>query len=264
MEYKNFKKKFGQNFLTDTNLLKSIVSDAEVQSTDVVVEIGAGAGALTKQLAAKAKRVVAFEIDKELEPILSEIENEHGNVQIIYDDFLNFNEENLAKLAGKDFIVVANLPYYITSPIISKLFSLKNRPRSITVMVQKEVGERMVATEKNGDYGFFSALVSLNTQAKITRIVSRKMFTPAPNVDSCVVHLKLKSESGDEGFIEFLKASFQMKRKTLVNNLEKAGYKTKAELINILEGLSISSGARADGLDINKLRNVYNALKNKN
>lgn len=254
----NFKKKFGQNFLTDKNLLKSIVRDADVNGDDVVLEIGAGAGALTEELAKECKRVVAFEIDEELQPLLEEKFNGVDNVEIVFKDFLSVDENSIDFLGG-GYKVVANLPYYITSPIITKLFSFKNRPSEIVVMVQKEVGQRMVATEKNGDYGYFSALIQANSDAKITRQVNRKLFTPVPNVDSCVVKLVLKDNPYESEFFEFLKECFKMKRKTLVNNLEKYG---KENIQTILKSLNLSLGVRADGLGVQTLYEIYKQTKN--
>ncbi len=257
----NFKKRYGQNFLTDKNLLSAIVSDAGVESGDTVLEIGAGAGALTEELSKASNSVVAFEIDCELEPILSEKFAGKENVEIIYEDFLNFDAEILTSKFGS-YKVVANLPYYITSPIITKLFSLKHRPQNITVMVQKEVGERMTAKEGTENYGYFSALISLYATAKITRNVNRRLFTPVPNVDSCVVRLDIKKEKVDPKFVEFLKLCFKMKRKTLANNLSGEEVK-KEDVYKVLKSLGKSESARADSLSVHDLLKVYNALKNK-
>ena len=261
-EYKdiNFKKKFGQNFLSDKNLLASIVSDAGVTEDDVVLEIGAGAGALTEFLVKTAKRVVAFEIDTELKEVLEEKFSDFDNIQIIYDDFLNFNEENLYPLVGEKFKVVANLPYYITSPIITKLFNMKNRPETISVMVQKEVGERMIATNKKGDYGYFSAFVSANADAKITRNVNRKMFTPVPNVDSCIVRLDVKNNIYEPEFYEFLKHSFAMKRKTIKNNISNKYNVGKEDIDNALKTLGYNESVRADSLSLNDLYKIYKQI----
>ena len=256
----NFKKKFGQNFLSDTNLLSSIVRDAEISSDDNVVEIGAGAGALTKQLVETAKRVVAFEIDTELKEVLGHKFEDKNNIEIIYEDFMNLNEEILYEKIGDEFKVVANLPYYITTPILTKLFSLKHRPKTIVVMVQKEVGERIIATPKKGDYGYFSAYVTANANAKITRNVNRKMFTPVPNVDSCVVRLDLKENKYDEKFFEFLKVAFSMKRKTLKNNLEKGLQIDKLKLDEVLVSLEFNTSVRADSLNVEELYAIYNKI----
>jgi len=266
MDYSNinFKKKFGQNFLKDTNLLKAIVSDADVSKDDVVVEIGAGAGALTEHLVSSAKKVVAFEIDTEL---MTELDNKFkgfDNIEIIYEDFLNINEEFLISKVGQDYKVVANLPYYITSPILTKLYSFNNKPKTIVAMVQKEVGERIVATAQNGDYGYFSAYISLNANGKITRQVNRKMFTPVPNVDSCVIRLDTKDSNYEKEFVEFLKHAFQMKRKTLKNNIEKAYNIQKSQIDKALNDLSIDVSVRADSLNLDELYLIYKQIFNQN
>ena len=170
----NFKKKFGQNFLTDKNLLESIVSDAGITKNDVVLEIGAGAGALTEPLSNHAKKVVSFEIDKDLVSVLEEKFNGKDNIKFVFGDFMSFSQEQISELVGDKFKVVANLPYYITTPILSKLFEMKNPPETVVVMVQKEVAERLVATKDSSAYGYFSAFVSAYANAKITRQVNRK------------------------------------------------------------------------------------------
>lgn len=259
MDYSNinFKKKFGQNFLKDTNLLKAIVSDAQITEDDIVVEIGPGAGALTEHLVEKAKKVFAFEIDTELKEELDKKFGDKNNIEIIYEDFLNINEEFLLNKTGDNFKVVANLPYYITSPILTKLFSLKYKPKTIVVMVQKEVGERIVATKDKGDYGYFSTFISANADAKITRQVNRKMFTPIPNVDSCVVRLDVKENHYPKEFFDFLKCVFQMKRKTLKNNIEKTYHISKSEIDNVLVNLNKDVSVRADGLSLEELYLIF-------
>jgi len=258
-EYKdiNFKKKFGQNFLRDKNLLASIASDAEVNEDDVIIEIGPGAGALTEELVKRAKKVLAFEIDLELKNELDYKFNDKDNIKIIYDDFLNINEELIYNEVGTKFKVVANLPYYITTPILTKLFKMQHKPSDIVVMVQKEVGERIVATNKDSEYGYFSVFIKANADAKITRQVNRKMFTPVPNVDSCVVKLKLKDNKFEEGFFVFLKNCFAMKRKTLKNNLEKAYNLNKDNIEKILDSLKINVNIRADALELNDFKKIY-------
>ncbi len=251
----NFKKRFGQNFLTDTNLLQSIVRDAGVTGEDVVVEIGAGAGTLTKEIAKVAKKVISFEVDRELESILSQNLADFNNVNIIYEDFLNINAEKIYELAGKNFKVVANLPYYITTPIITKLFDLTYRPKTIVIMVQKEVGERIVADAQNSNYGYFSAYVRANADAKIVRQVKRNMFTPAPKVDSCIVLLNTKENNYPSDFFEFLKNVFKMKRKTILNNLVSSYDISKEQLSQKLSNELLQK--RADALSVKQLYDVY-------
>lgn len=253
----NFKKKFGQNFLTDKNLLESIVNDAGITSDDVVLEIGAGAGALTEPLSCHAKKVVSFEIDKELIPLLNEKFAGKDNVQFVFGDFLSFSEKEIFALVGEKFKVVANLPYYITTPILSKLFEMEHAPETVVVMVQKEVAERLVADEKSSAYGYFSAYVSAYAKAKITRQVNRKMFTPMPNVDSAIVRFDLKKNPHEKEFSLFLQNVFKMKRKTLANNISSVYNLSKEEIDKKLENSNFSSKDRADNLSVSSLYEIY-------
>ncbi len=258
MDFK-FKKKFGQNFLTDKNLLASIVRDGEVGSEDTVIEIGPGAGALTEQLSLAAKKVVAYEIDTDLKDMLDQ-KFSGSNVEIFYEDFLKLNDELILKNAGENYKVVANLPYYITTPILSKLLGLRVRPKQIVIMVQKEVGERITAKPGSSSYGYFSAFIAANGLAKITRQVSRKMFTPVPNVDSCVVKITPNDSTYDSGLNKFLISCFSMKRKTLVNNLSKCYKLDKTLLEKILNEKNLDTSIRADALDVGRLMKIYQKI----
>lgn len=256
----NFKKRFGQNFLTDKNLLSSIVRDAEISKTDTVIEIGAGAGALTRPLSDAAKMVYSFEIDKDLEPVLLEEFKEESNVKLIFRDFLELGEDEILKLTNGEYKVVANLPYYITTPIISKLLELSVPPKSITVMVQKEVAYRLAANEKSSSYGYFSAYLSYFGKVKILREVSRKMFTPSPNVDSAIVKIDVNNSSIDKGFVTFLKNVFRMKRKTLLNNISSSYNISKDEVIKRFSQTKYSETARADQLSSTDLYEIYKLI----
>lgn len=214
----NFNKKYGQNFIFDRNLLSAIATDASVSSTDEVVEIGAGAGTLTIALAEKAAHVTAFEIDTALEPVLRSRLASYENVTLVFEDFMKKTVE-----LPDHFKVVANLPYYITTPLIMRLIEGVERAESICVMVQKEVAERLTAEKGSEDYGSITASLNLEAKAKITRIVGRQNFIPQPNVDSAVVLI----EREDKGYTaseiaaarSLIKSAFAMRRKTLVNNL---------------------------------------------
>lgn len=214
----NFKKKFGQNFLSDKNLLSAIVTDAGITQDDVVLEIGAGAGALTKELSTRAKKVVSYEIDLDLKETLENLNLE--NVQFVFADFMKEDMKKVEKNLSS-FKVVANLPYYITTPIIFKLLEESEALTSLTIMVQKEVAERIVAKAGGKDYGILTVMIAFYGEAKITRIVKRDMFYPAPNVDSAVVRIDKKTgfDVDKDRFSKFVKASFSMRRKTLLNNL---------------------------------------------
>ncbi len=220
MEDFNFKKKFGQNFISDKNLLSAICADAEIVGNDNVLEIGAGAGSLTQVLSERAKKVVAFEIDKDLQPQLISLNLK--NVQFVFADFLSVDLNEVETMLGGRYKVVANLPYYITSPIIFKLFENAKQLDSLTIMVQKEVAARVCAKVGGKDYGVLSVLSNFYGQPKITRTINRQMFFPVPNVDSALLHIKIERkfpEIDETSFSNFVKTCFSMRRKTLLNNL---------------------------------------------
>lgn len=252
-----FKKSLGQNFLRDKNLLKSIVRDGGVTEADVVVEVGAGAGTLTQEITTASKAVVSFEVDKSLEPTLRELEREHKNLKVVFKDALKTENDEIFNLlldfAGEgleSYKVVANIPYYITTPLIFK-FLKDDRVSSITVMVQKEVAERIVSTNTEGEYGGISVLVHFYGTPEIKRIVKRDMFYPAPKVDSAVLNIE-KRERVDRELAERLanvvKASFKTRRKMLINNLSNGLNVDKEKLLKIFGELGILPTARAEDL----------------
>ncbi len=254
----SFKKKFGQNFITDTNLLRSIVSDAEVNEGDLVLEIGVGAGSLTSEISAKAEKVLAYEIDITLEEYLKEKFN-GSNVNVIFNDFMKTTAEEVnAYFSNKRYKVVANLPYYITTPIIFKLIEENYNIESLTIMVQKEVAERVVSTDKSGDYGIISVLINAIADTKISRIVNRNMFTPAPNVDSAILNIKLKKDVDFDfsAFQKIVRKAFSMRRKTLNNNLK--GLISAEDF----ENAGIESSRRAEDLSIDEFKKLA-SKKNK-
>lgn len=261
-----FDKRYGQNFITDTSILRGIAEDAGVNKGDTVLEIGAGAGTLTRELAARAGRVVAFEIDRRLEPVLTETLGGADNVTVRYGDIMRESEEALSRLVGERFKVVANLPYYITTPILFMLLERRVMPKSITVMVQKEVAERMVATETRGDYGALSVAVALRAEARITRVVGRENFTPPPNVDSAVVRMDIRPEAENadlSAVSELVRKAFAMKRKTLVNNLV-AGYGIgKAEATDLVRALGLGDSVRAEQLSPRRFVALSEMIKEK-
>ena len=256
-----FDKRFGQNFLTDVNLLRAIVSDAGITDGDAVLEIGAGAGTLTRALAEKAGKVVSFEIDGRLAPVLSEVLADSPNAQVVFEDFRGVTDEELKSLVGEDFKVVANLPYYITTPIIMRFAEGALRPSSMTVMVQKEVADRLAAQPGSPDYGAITASVALCCDVKISRFVPRSMFTPPPNVDSCTVRLDFTERMPREEEAQvrrLVKAAFSMRRKMLVNNLSRAGY-PKEKTAAALAEMGLRSDARGETLsyaDFTVLKNL--------
>lgn len=230
-----FKKHFGQNFLTDTNLLKAIVKDANITSEDQVLEIGAGAGTLTRQLASVAEKIVSYEIDKKLEPVLKQTLQDHSNVELIFQDILKQDAQKVKKHFTKPFKVVANLPYYITTPIIFKFLEEDFDLKSLTVMVQKEVAERLTAKQNTKNYGTITVSANLKANVNITRVVNRRMFNPAPNVDSAIITLDIQKNKyniqNEQLLKQVVKASFSMRRKTLSNNLKKA-FNLDAQTLN--------------------------------
>lgn len=258
----SFSKKYGQNFITDYNLLRAIVSDAGVTRDDTALEIGAGAGTLTRALAESAGRVVAFEIDPSLSPVLDESLAGLNNVEVIMDDVTKWTNAELDDLTGSDYKVVANLPYYITTPLLFTFLERENKPSSVTVMVQKEVAERICATPEKGDYGALSVAVALRGKANITRIVKRDCFTPAPNVDSAVIRIDLDPAAPtDRSLYELVAKSFAMKRKTLVNNLS-AGYAIpKPFAAELLVSLGFSPTVRAEQLAPSDFIRLDKAIK---
>lgn len=256
LENHKFNKKFGQNFISDKNLLAAIVSDAQINSEDEVLEIGAGGGALTKELASCAKKVVSYEIDKTLTEHLNELKSNYNNLEIIIDDALKLPIIEIEKNFKNEYKLVANLPYYITSPLIFKFLEQTKKCKSITVMVQQEVAERFCAKVGDENYGIPSVILSFFCNSKITRKVNRKMFFPVPNVDSAVIRLDRKELQYDENFIkkfsQIVNASFAMRRKTLLNNLTKIFTISKENLIKILCKLGIDEMARAEELSLER------------
>lgn len=221
----NFKKSFGQNFLKDINLVKKIVNSAEIKEKSLVIEIGPGAGILTKELANVADKVLAYEIDTRLEEILDKNLKEYQNIDIIYDDFLNRNvKEDLKNYSYEHLYVVSNLPYYITTPIITKIIEEKIELERIVIMVQKEVGDRFAAKVGTKEYNSLTVFLNYYFDIKKLFIVNRNNFVPKPNVDSIIVSLNKKEErislDNPTKFFQLVRDSFKYKRKTLRNNLK--------------------------------------------
>lgn len=218
----NFKKRLGQNFITDKNLLESIVREAGVGNADTVVEIGCGAGTLTRVLAEHAKKVIGFEVDGELQPVLSRTLAGVENAEIFFKDFLKVDLRDFEKEYG-GYSVVANIPYYVTTPLITKILEESKLCKSLTVMVQEEVAERLCARENTPEYGAITAVIALRASAEIVKRVPREMFIPRPNVDSAVVKMTVEdgriAVADPETYKKTVHAAFHSRRKTLENNL---------------------------------------------
>ncbi len=257
----NYKKKFGQNFISDTNLLKAMVKEAGITSEDEVLEIGAGNGSLTAVLCQAAKSVVAVEIDRELAPILQENLNGYDNLQLIFDDILKIETKEIEKRFKGTFKIVANLPYYITTPIIFKFIEESSKVESMSIMVQKEVAERICAGKSSKDYGILTIMINSVADSKITRIVNRNMFYPVPNVDSAVVKMnfKRKFDFDRRKFKKLVSSCFSMRRKTLVNNLLGFGL-TKEAAEEMLTTLSFNIKTRAEDLSVEDYFKLYSYI----
>ena len=246
-----FKKRLGQNFITDKNLLSSIVQQSGVTADDTVVEIGCGAGTLTRAIAQHARRVIGFEVDTTLKPVLAQTLAELDNAQIIFKDFLKVN---LAQLEGEigSYSVVANLPYYVTTPLITKLLEEGKLCKSLTVMVQEEVALRLCASENTPDYGAITAIIALRADAEIIKRVPRRMFTPQPNVDSAVVKLTVRDGrlpvKNAQLYKKTVHAAFAARRKTLVNNLVNSFGISRAQAEEALIKCGIDIKARGETL----------------
>lgn len=262
----SFKKKFGQNFLTDTNLLRAIVADAGVDKETTVLEIGAGAGALTRVLSEHAKRVVSYEIDRTLQPILSETLAGCENTEVIFRDFSKEKLQSVEKELG-EYIVVANLPYYLTTPLILRFVEEGERCRGMTVMIQEEVALRFCAEAGTSEYGAVTAAIGRRGVCTLTRKVPRTLFTPRPNVDSAVVKIdftrggfEVKSE---KSYREVLRCAFGNRRKTLENNLMTAFKLTREEAKEVLSRAGIEEGVRGEVLPPNVLGTLSDCLYEK-
>lgn len=243
------KKKYGQNFLRDKNLLMKIVRESHIEHKHVV-EVGPGQGALTSYLAEQALDVTAYEIDTTLAPILSELERKYANLKVIYGDFL---EADLS-VYQHELHVVANVPYYITTPILFKLLETKTI-KTASLMIQKEVCDRLLATPDSKDYNALSVILQYQAHAFKMLDVKRHMFYPVPQVDSAVIRIekrenRLIEESKEVFFIKFVKGAFKQKRKTMVNNLHETFGITKPELEHYLEKQNISVQTRAEALTL--------------
>ena len=262
-----FQKKFGQNFLIDTHVLDKIIGSAEITKDDVVLEIGPGIGTMTQYLACAAKKVIAVEIDKALIPILEDTLSEYENVRVINHDVLKVD---IAKLAeeengGKPIKVVANLPYYITTPIIMGLFENHVPIKSITVMVQKEVADRMQVGPGTKDYGALSLAVQYYAKPEIVANVPPNCFIPRPNVGSAVIRLTRYEEApvfaeDEHHMFSLIRASFNQRRKTLVNGLTNGGVAQKEQVLWALSEMNLPATIRGEALTLSQFAALSNLL----
>ena len=265
----SFQKKFGQNFLIDTHVLDKIIRAADITKEDMVLEIGPGIGTMTQYLAEAAGKVVAVEIDKNLIPILTDTLHDYDNVTVINEDVLKLDVRELAREenGGRPLKVVANLPYYITTPIIMGLFENDVPVESITVMVQKEVADRMQTGPGNKDYGALSLAVQYYAEPYIVANVPPNCFMPRPRVGSAVIrltrHEKPPVEVKDEKLMfDIIRASFNQRRKTLANGLNNSDKLSlaKEELIEAIERLGTGPGVRGESLTLEEFAELSNYI----
>ena len=267
-------KSLGQNFLIDDEVINSIVNSSNISKEDLVIEIGPGLGTLTSKLLENAGKVIAIELDKRMINILNDRFSLYENFELINNDVLkvdlkdlidqNLNTSN--SLGLKKVKIVANLPYYITTPIIMKLLEDKLDIESITVMVQQEVAERLIATPGDKLSGAISYSVNYYCKGEKILVVPNSSFIPAPEVQSEVIKLNLRSTppvdvNNEELFFKFIKASFMQRRKTLVNGISNSGLLSKDEIINILKSVGLDEKVRGEDLSMQDFANIVNLIK---
>lgn len=252
------KKSLGQNFLISEEIVNNIVEVAGVSNEDTIIEIGPGLGTLTSKLAENAKEVIAIELDDSMITVLTERFSLYDNVKLIHADVLKTDLKELIK--GKSSVkVVANLPYYITTPIVMKLLEENLDIVQITVMVQKEVGERFTAMPNGKEYGAITVSINYYTEPSIVIDVPRDNFDPVPDVDSCVVNLKVRKErvelKNEKNFFKVIKAAFSQRRKNIGNSLVGVR-KSKQEVKEMLDTLKIDSNLRAENLSLENFAQI--------
>ena len=263
----SLKKTYGQNFLTDENLLDEIVEKAGVGENDTVLEIGCGAGALTRALARKAKKVVGYEIDERLKPVLAETLAGFDNVQIVFKDVMKEKIKDVEEKLGGEYRLAANLPYYITTPIVMNFVENSENLKSMCVMVQEEVAARFSARPATADYGAVTVGINLRGNAQTVLRVPREKFTPVPNVDSAVVWIDMQKDKfvgADLARVRnVVRVAFSSRRKMLVNNLMNGFKWTRMQAENALDFAGIPLTARGETLsaeDFVKLAEVAAAV----
>lgn len=266
----SFKKSLGQNFLIDVNILENIIHQAGIDASAAAIEIGPGIGALTEQLAIHADKVIAYEIDQRLIPILEDTLKDYDNIQLINQDILKANVGEMIRdqsSPDQPVHVVANLPYYITTPILMKLLREKLPVTSFTVMLQKEVAERMAAVPNSKSYGSLTIAVQYYTKAEVIMNVPKSVFMPQPNVDSSVLKLTKRDKapvkvSDEDYFFEIVQACFGQRRKTLRNNLVRFFKEThdKEKISAMLNHIGIDGTRRGESLDMNEFAMLANAF----
>ena len=259
-----FKKSLGQNFLTDETLLGSVVERSGVTKDSVVLEIGVGAGTLTSEIAKRCKKVYGFEVDQNLKPVLEKTLGEYQNAEIIFKDVMKVKMQDIEDMLGSDYILVANLPYYITTPIIMRFIEEAKNCKAIVITIQKEVAERIVAKEKTADYGSITVSINAVADSEIIEYIGREKFYPSPNVDSAVVKITLNKDKFKindlSSFRTLIKNSFAMRRKTLVNNLMKGYGYSREKCEQLLTNISVPVTARGEELSVEQFVTLSNMI----
>ena len=265
-----FSKSLGQNFLIDDNVIDRILEGARLSETDRIIEVGPGIGTLTREMGKVAENVVAIEIDKTLIPILKETLADLDNVEVVNEDILKVDVQGLIneKLNGGPVKLVANLPYYITTPIVMKFLEEDIPVTDIVVMVQKEVADRMNAVPSTKDYGALSVAVQYYCDTEIVAKAPRHMFIPQPNVDSTVIGLHVREEQiyhvdNEDIFFKTVKAAFGQRRKTLLNALGGLGFLSKDDIKEVLKMANIDEKRRGETLSIEEFATLANAVNTK-
>ncbi len=267
----SFKKSLGQNFLIDPNILRNIVSHANLNKESAAIEVGPGIGALTEHLARAAGKVISFEIDQRLLPVLEDTLSPYNNVEIIHSDILEADILNIweEKLSGyQDVMVVANLPYYVTTPILLKLLMDRLPIRGMVVMMQKEVADRITAIPGTKAYGSLSIAIQYYMKAEVAMTVPKAVFMPQPNVDSAVIKLTRHEEPpvkviDEDFFFRVSRGSFVQRRKTIINNLQASlpkGKEKKELIIQALENVNIVPTRRGETLTIEEFGKLADEL----
>jgi 16S rRNA (adenine1518-N6/adenine1519-N6)-dimethyltransferase len=258
------KKKFSQNFLLDENIIKNIIKESKIDKNSYVIEIGPGLGALTKYIVDQAKKVLIYEVDNDLIPILEEFFKDKKNIKIINQDFLKSNINNDIELyldGSKNISLISNLPYHITTPIIMKVLEETENIRDLTLMMQLEVGQRLTSKPNTKDYNALSIIIQDQADVKYLFKVPKTVFKPRPQVDSAVIRLERKNNFDDfskADFYKFLHNSFSQRRKTLINNLSE-NYKdcSKQFFKNLLERNNIIDTIRGEALDVEEFKKIF-------
>ena len=258
MEKFRFKKNLGQNFLQDEKILQKIVESVMCTEDDCIVEIGPGHGALTKYLVKYNCPVIAFEIDKEVKPVLDRIKA--PNLRVVYEDFMKVNVKKYLPDNYKNLYIIANIPYYITTPILEKIIAENLNEKTCTLMVQKEVADRFSAKPGSKDYGSISVYLDYYYQVKKLFEVPRKAFYPVPNVDSAIIKLARKDKrdlADEKNFFKFVKSAFQFKRKNLRNNLKNYDLE---KINSVLVKYNHNLQNRAEEISLKEFLDIYAAL----